>query len=265
LTGKQQGKRRQHPPLTENERERLGIILRQETARHRALYLVARGRSYRQIAGDPQMLRALDRVVSAARIKQLIEHVPSDEQWIEDVEYAKREWCVHLRTADDEGDRICWNEVVFPRLLARSSMKQARWWDEHAPAEPAERAVTAASASKRQWKLDLRDHIMGHLYFRRYPEVPPISPSSFAVRELARTFGLSPRHTCRVLRDYRQAMEREYRCLSCRQIHRDIRWHVRASHERDSIGPGYICGREYLRLSDEKRKQWFLLDASLRL
>jgi hypothetical protein len=210
------------------------------------------------------MLRALDRVVSAARIKQLIEHVPSDGQWIEDVEYVKREWCVHLRTADDERDRVCWNEVVFPRLLARSSMEQSRWWDEHAPAEPAERAVTTASASRRQWKLDLRDHIMGHLYFKRYPEVSPISPSGFAVRELAKTFGLSPRHTCRILRDYRQAMERDYRCLSCREKHRDLLWHVRSSHDHGSIEPDYICGREYLRLPYETRKQWLLLGASLR-
>lgn len=189
----------------------MGIILRQQTARRRALYLAARGQSYRQIAVDPQMVRALDRVVSAARIKQLLERALSEEQWIEDVEYVKREWCVHLRTANDERDRVCWNKVVFPRLLARSSMEQSRWWDEHAPAEPAERAVTPASGSKRQWKLDLRNHIMGHLYFKRYPEVPPISPSGFAVLDLAKMFGLSPRQTCRVLRGYQQAMDRDLR------------------------------------------------------
>jgi hypothetical protein len=55
------------------------------------------------------------------------------------------------------------------------------------------------------------NHIMGHLYFKRYPEVPPISPSGFAVLGLAKMFGLSPRQTCRVLLGYQQAMERDLR------------------------------------------------------
>jgi hypothetical protein len=258
LTGKRQRRRRRQRPLTEAERDRLGAILRQQTARHRALYLRARGRTYRQIAADPLVIRALEHAVSAARVKQLLEQTPSHEDWVEDVEQVQREWCVHLGATDDERDRACWNEVVFPRLLARSRLTQSRWWDEHAPRDQDEAAVALSSGSRRQWRLDVRNHIIGHLFFKRYPDVPPISSSCLAVRQLSSLFALSARQTCRVLREYLLRAERDRVCLPCGRKHRDVLWHAKPESSGVTLEghQGFICGRQYFGLSDRERMKW---------
>lgn len=198
LTGSLPPKRRRLRAPTERERKILSEVVRQAAARSRALDLRARGRSYSAIARDPLIVRHLGRVVSRARIRQILTAAPTTERWLEDVKEAERRWCIHLQTDKDQRDADFWTTVAFPLLLVRSGLYEPGWVLRHTPVEDDEARLAAEIGSAHRWRLILRDEILCHLFFKIVPR-PTISESGKSVTELARKFALSPRTVCRIL------------------------------------------------------------------
>lgn len=196
--------RRKHPrrpELTGKEREALGRILRQQDVCRRIRELKERGLTYRQIAHDPYIVRQLGHIVTRARICQILKQTPpSSERWSSDTHSALRQWCSHLQTNKDPQDYRFWNELVFPKLLARSLMNEPRWSSERVRLDDAEEAALPASGNSRDWRRDLRDSIIAHLFFKTSISRQLISESAGEVNDLAQKFKLSPRTICRILR-----------------------------------------------------------------
>lgn len=201
LTQRESRSGRRKPPLSKNERSAISRLARQKNARWRALYLKAQGHWLRKIANDPLMVRALGHAVSGRRVQQLIRSSPPSpsDRWIEDVEEVMRTWCVHLRTGDTT-DRNFWIEVIAPRLFARGVMGEPEWVNRQRPLDDSEASAMPESGSVREWRRDIRDRFVRHLFATRSPSAPVIE-SGNEVKNLARKFGVSPRTVCRILRD----------------------------------------------------------------
>lgn len=202
LTGKFPRRDRRQPPLSEAERRALGRLRVRDEVRKRVLDLREIGvSSYREMARDPQIVRILGKVVSGPWLSQIVLAPRDDGAWDEDTARAIREYTRHLRTEDDPRDMKFWTTEICPRLFARAAMDEPEWVVKRVPLLAEEQTVLPAtgSRSRRRWELDLRNLIIGHLWFKEWPRSPPISESRSDLRELAQKFKLSPRTLCRIL------------------------------------------------------------------
>jgi hypothetical protein len=172
---------------------------RKAQARRRALDLKAFGRTDDDIRRDPLVVRALGRPVSARRVRQLMSVKTLGDKPLEDVEEVQRTWCRHLDEHRHPEDRQLWDAQVFPRLLARLQMGEPDWVYRVKPLHPRDAVWHPWSGSLRDWRRDVRNTILRHLFATRWPH-EPISEAGLGVRAVAESFDLSPRTVCRVLR-----------------------------------------------------------------
>ncbi len=82
-------------------------------------------------------------------------------------------------------------------------MAEPEWVIRSVPLIAEEQKVLPASGSRsrRRWELELRNLIIGYLWFKEWPPTPPIRESTEVVKEFASKFNVSPRTMCRILVD----------------------------------------------------------------
>jgi hypothetical protein len=222
LTGRQPRKRARVKPPTGTELAAAERERRREGARRSARYMRACGMTLDQIARSDLMERWLGKKVSPVRIKQLLSSGPtSPRAWEEDTERAMREWTRHLDSTNDPEDRRFWDEIVFPRLWARPGLNEPSWATERltyvirggkvvergkTPIPDSELALLPPSGRIRDWRLDIRNRIICHLFFKDATQ--PVSESGKVVKRLAGNFRVGPQTICRILLAYQKSRRR---------------------------------------------------------